>query len=69
MIVLPYARGETAAQSGELKAQSASAKSRWDLMTPAQEQAASKSAWEKKRAELDGIEQTGQRDDTYVLPW
>ena len=60
---------ETAAQSGELKAQAAAAKSRWDMMTPAQKQAARKSAWEKKRAELDGIEQTGQRDDTYVLPW
>jgi hypothetical protein len=60
---------ETAAQSAELKAQATAAKSQWDKMTPAQKQAARKSAWEKKRAELDGIERTGQRDDTYVLPW
>lgn len=30
---------------------------------------APETAWEKKRAELDGIERTGQRDDSYVLPW
>ena len=60
---------ETAAQSSELKAQAVAAKDQWDKMTPAQKQAARKSAWEKKRAELDGIERTGQRDDTYVLPW
>jgi hypothetical protein len=60
---------EIAAQSDELKKQAAAAKSQWDRMTPAQKQAARKSAWAKKRAELDGIEQAGQRDDTYVLPW
>jgi hypothetical protein len=60
---------ETATQSAELKAQSAAAKAQWDKMTTAQKQAARKSAWEKKRAELDGIERTGQRDDSYVLPW
>ena len=60
---------ETAAQSAELKAQAAASKAQWDKMTPAQKQAARKSAWEKKRAELDGIERTGQRDDTYILPW
>jgi hypothetical protein len=60
---------ETAAQSAELKAQAAAAKAQWDKLTAAQKQAARKSAWEKKRAELDGIERTGQRDDSYVLPW
>jgi len=62
-------RNETAAQSGALKAESDAAKASWDKMTPAQKEAARKSAWAKKRAELDGIERTGQRDDTYVLPW
>ena len=60
---------ETAAQSTELKAQAAAAKGQWDTMTAAQKQAARKSAWAKKRSELDGIERTGQRDDSYVLPW
>jgi flagellar basal body L-ring protein FlgH len=62
-------RNETAAQSGALKAQSDAAKASWDKMTPAQKEAARKSAWAKKRAELDGIERTGQNDDTYILPW
>jgi hypothetical protein len=62
-------RNETAAQSSALKAESDAAKASWDKMTPAQKQAARKSAWAKKRAELDGIERTGQNDDTYVLPW
>jgi hypothetical protein len=60
---------ETAAQSAELKAQAAAAKGQWDEMPPEQKQAARKAAWAKKRAELDGIERTGQRDDSYVLPW
>jgi hypothetical protein len=60
---------ESAAQSAALKAQAAAAKAQWDKMSAAQKQAVRKSAWEKKRAELDGIERTGQRDDTYVLPW
>jgi len=62
-------KNETAAQSGALKAESDAAKASWDKMTSAQKAAARKSAWAKKRAELDGIERTGQRDDTYVLPW
>ncbi len=60
---------ETAAQSGQLKAQADAAKASWDKLTPAQKQAARKSAWQKKRAELSGIEAVGQRDDDYVLPW
>lgn len=60
---------ETAAQSGQLKAQAQAAKAKWDSLTPSQKQAVRKSAWAKKRAELDGIEAVGQRDDTYVLPW
>lgn len=62
-------RNETAAQSGALKAEADAAKASWDKMTPAQKAAARKSAWAKKRGELDGIERTGQNDDTYVLPW
>ena len=60
---------ETAAQSTALKAEADAAKTSWDKMTPAQKQAAKKSAWEKKRAELTGIERVGQRDDTDILPW
>ena len=62
-------KNETAARSDQLKAQRATANAKWDKMTPAQKQATRKSAWEKKRAELDGIERAGQRDDTYILPW
>jgi hypothetical protein len=60
---------ETASQSAALKSQRAAAKAQWDKMTPEQKQATRKSAWEKKRAELNAIERSGQRDDTYVLPW
>ena len=62
-------KNETAAQSGQLKAQADAAKASWDKLTPAEKQAARKSAWAKKRAELNGIEAVGQRDDDYVLPW
>jgi hypothetical protein len=62
-------KNETAAQSAALKAQADAAKAEWNKMTPEQKQAARKSAWAKKRAELDGIERTGQNDDTYILPW
>ena len=62
-------KNETAARSDQLKAQRATAKAKWDKMTPAQKQATRKSAWEKKRAELDSTERAGQRDDTYILPW
>jgi predicted Fe-S protein YdhL (DUF1289 family) len=60
---------ESAAQSAELKAQRAAAKAQWAKMTPEQKQATRKSAWEKKRTELNAIERAGQRDDTYILPW
>ena len=62
-------KNETAAQSGQLKVQAQAAKASWDKLTPAEKQAARKSAWQKKRAELNGIEAVGQRDDDYVLPW
>ena len=60
---------ETAAQSAQLKAQADAAKASWDKLSPSEKQAARKSAWAKKRAELNGIEAVGQRDDGYVLPW
>ena len=60
---------ESAKQSAELKAQRAAAKAQWGNMTTEQKQAARKSAWEKKRTELNAIERAGQRDDTYILPW
>jgi hypothetical protein len=62
-------RNESAAETSVLKAQSEAAKAQWDTMTPPQKAAARRSAWAKKRAELDGIERVGQRDDTYILPW
>ena len=60
---------ETAAQSSALKAEANAAKTSWDQMTPAEKQAVKKAAWAKKRAELNGIEKVGQRDDTDILPW
>ena len=62
-------RSETAAQSAQLKAEADAAKAKWDKMTPAEKQAVRKSAWQKRRAELDGVEAVGQRDDSYVLPF
>jgi hypothetical protein len=60
---------ETASQSAQLKADADAAKAKWDSLSPAEKQAVRKAAWQKKRAELSGIEAVGQRDDTYVLPW
>jgi len=60
---------ETAAQSAQDKAAADAAKAKWNSLTPAEKQAVRKAAWQKKRAELNGIEAVGQRDDTYVLPW
>ena len=60
---------ETAAQTAQIKAEAAAAKAKWDSLTPAQKQALRKSAWQKKRAELDAMEAVGQRDDSYVLPY
>jgi hypothetical protein len=62
-------RSETAAQSGQLKAEADAAKAKWDKLTPAEKQAVRKSAWQKRRADLDAIEAVGQRDDSYVLPY
>ena len=62
-------KNETAAQSGQMKAQAEAAKASWAKLTPSEKQAVRKSAWKKKRSELNGIETVGQRDDDYVLPW
>jgi len=62
-------RSETAAQSAQLKTEASAAKAKWDSLTPEQKQAVRKAAWQKKRAELDGMEAVGQRDDSYVLPY
>lgn len=62
-------RSETAAQGAQYRAEAEAAKAKWDRLTPAQEQAVRKSAWQKKRAELDAMEAVVQRDDTYVLPY
>ena len=60
---------ETMAQQGQYKAESDAAKAKWDKLTPAEKKAVRRSAWQKKRAELDGMEAVGQRDDSYVLPY
>ena len=60
---------ETAAQSAQLKAEASAAKAKWDALSAAQKQAVRKSAWQKKRADLDAMEAVGQRDDTYILPY
>ena len=60
---------ETAAQSAQLKSEAAAAKAKWDGLSAAQKQAVRKSAWQKKRADLDAMEAVGQRDDTYILPY
>jgi hypothetical protein len=60
---------ETAAQQAQYKAEADAAKAKWDKLTPAEKQAVRKSAWQKKRAELNAMEAVGQRDDTYVLPY
>jgi len=60
---------EAAAQSAQMRAEAQAAKAKWDKLSPAEKQAVRKSAWQKKRAELDATEAVGQRDDTYVLPY
>ena len=60
---------ETAAQQAQYKAEADAAKAKWDKLTPAEKQAVRKSAWQKKRAELNAMEAVGQRDDSYVLPY
>jgi hypothetical protein len=53
---------ETAAQQGQYKAEADAAKAKWDKLTLAEKQAYRKSAWQKRRADLDGMEAVGQRD-------
>lgn len=60
---------ETAAQTAQYKAEAAAAKAKWDKLSAAEKQAVRKASWNKKRAELNGIEAVGQRDDSYVLPF
>jgi hypothetical protein len=62
-------KSETAAQTAQYKAEAEAAKAKWDKLTPAEKQAVRKSSWQKKRAELNGMEAVGQRDDSYVLPY
>ncbi len=62
-------RSETAAQSAQYKAEAEAAKTKWDKLTPAEKKAVRRSAWQKKRADLDAMEAVGQRDDSYVLPY
>jgi len=60
---------ETAAQTAQSKAARAEAEAKWAAMTPEQKRAVRRSAWGKKRGDLDGTEAVGQRDDSYVLPY
>ena len=62
-------QSESAAQTAQIKAEAAAAKAKWDKLTPSEKQALRKSAWQKKRADLDAMEAVGQRDDTYILPY
>jgi len=62
-------QSETAAQTAQMKAEADAAKVKWDKLTPSEKQALRKSAWQKKRADLTGLEAVGQRDDSYVLPF
>jgi len=62
-------QSETAGQTAQMKAEAEAAKAKWDKLTPSEKQAVRKSAWQKKRADLDVIEAVGQRDDSYVLPY
>lgn len=60
---------ETAAQNAQMKAEADAAKAKWDKLSSSEKQALRKSAWQKKRADLLGMEAVGQRDDSYVLPF
>jgi hypothetical protein len=62
-------QGETAAQTAQMKAEAEAAKAKWDKLSPPEKQAIRKSAWQKRRADLNGLEAVGQRDDSYVLPF
>ena len=60
---------ETMAQSANLKSEADAAKAKWDKLSASDKQALRKSAWQKKRGELTGMEAVGQRDDSYVFPY
>jgi len=62
-------KNETAAQAGQMKAEADAAKAKWDKLSPTEKQAVRKSAWSKKRSELNALEAVGQRDDSYVFPY
>ena len=62
-------KSETAAQTAQYRAEAEAAKAKWDKLTPAEKQAVRKASWQKKRADLNGLEAVGQRDDSYVLPY
>jgi len=53
---------ETAAQTAQYKAEAAAAKAKWDKLTPAEKQAVRRSAWQKKRSELDAMEAAAEYD-------
>ncbi len=59
---------ETEAQSAEIKAQYEAAKQAWAKLSPEQKKAATRQAWQKKRADLSWMERVGQNDDSYLLP-
>ena len=50
-------------------AEADAAKAKWDQLSASDKQALRKSAWQKRRAELTGMEAVGQRDDSYVFPY
>lgn len=54
---------ETQQQSAALKAQSDAAKASYAQLSAEQKAALKKSAWQKRRDELSGMEAVGQRDD------
>ena len=62
-------KSETAAQTAQFKAEADAAKAKWDKLSPSEKQAYRKSAWQKRRGDLDAMEAVGQRDDTIINPW
>ena len=53
---------ETAAQTAQYRAEAQAAKAKWDKLTPAEKQAVRRSAWQKKRSELDAMERESEYD-------
>ena len=47
---------ETAAQTAQYRAEAEAAKAKWNKLTPAEKQAVRRSAWQKKRSNLDAME-------------